>query len=142
MKQAIVKKEYSLLIKQKEMLIEQLEKTPIIQSCCEKLRIPRSTFYRWKNEDFEFSEKIDGALIRGRTLINELAESKVINAISNGEMVACFFWLKHNSRQYIIAQKEIAHEEPGHFRVTIINSETREMKEKPKVTFAKIKNTR
>jgi len=140
MKQTIIKKESSLPAKQKDLIIEHLEKMPIIQSCCEKLNIPRSTLYRWKNEDLEFAERMENSLIKGKTLINELAESKIINAMRNGEMVACFFWLKHNSRHYIQAQKEIAQEESSRFQVTIISPNA--TKEKQKVTFAKIKNTR
>jgi len=142
MEEIIIKKESSLAKKQKELLIEHLEKLPIIQSCCEKLNIPRSTFYRWKNEDLEFAERTESSLIRGRTLINELAESKLINAMRNNELVACIFWLKHNSGHYINAQKEIAQVDSSRFRVTIINSQSKEIKETPKVTFAKIKNTR
>ena len=86
--------------KNKELLIEQLKKTPIIQIVCEKLNIARSTFYRWKNEDEQFSEKVDNAIIEGNQLINDLAESKLISAIKDQNMTGIIFWLKNHHKTY------------------------------------------
>ena len=86
--------------KNKEILIKQLKKTPIIQIVCEKLNIARSTFYRWKNEDKQFSKKVDNAIIEGNQLINDLAESKLISAIKDQNMTGIIFWLKNHHRTY------------------------------------------
>ena len=42
--------------KSKQLLIEQLRKTPIVLVACEKMGISRATFYRWFKEDEKFKE--------------------------------------------------------------------------------------
>ena len=105
MSKKLVKKENNCRViarqeKQKELLIEQLGKTPITQIACEKLGIARSTFYRWRDEDLEFKEKLIQALIKGKSLINDMAESKLIAGIQNNNMQAITYWLRHNHENY------------------------------------------
>ena len=86
--------------KNKELLLEQLKKTPIIQVACEKSGIGRATFYRWKKEDEEFSLKSDEALTEGSALVNDIAESQLMSAIKDKNLTAIIFWLKHHHRDY------------------------------------------
>lgn len=105
MSKKIIKQENNCRIinrqeKQKESLIEQLSKAPIIQIACEKLGVARSTIYRWRDEDPKFENRLAEAIGRGRLLINDLAESKLITAIKNGNLSAATYWLKHNHSNY------------------------------------------
>lgn len=84
----------------KNQLIEQLEKTPIVQIVCQKSQISRATFYRWKKEDEDFCSKADKAMCEGKKLINDYAESQVIAAIKEGNLTAAFYWLNHNHKSY------------------------------------------
>ncbi len=81
--------------KDKELFLEQLRKTPIIQVACEKTNISRQTAYRWKREDPDFSTSFDAALKEGRELINDVAISQLLQAIKNGNMTAIQLWLKN-----------------------------------------------
>lgn len=81
--------------KNKELLLEQLKKTPILQIACDKTGIGRASVYRWKNEDPVFAKSFDEALTEGRHLINDVAISQLLNAIKNGNMSAITFWLKN-----------------------------------------------
>jgi len=81
--------------KDKELFLEQLRKTPIIQVACEKTNISRQTAYRWKREDPDFSASFDAALKEGRELINDVAISQLLQAIKNGNMTAIQLWLKN-----------------------------------------------
>ena len=51
--------------KEREVLVEQLRKTPIVQYACEKSNISRATYYRWKAEDKAFCEEAERALQEG-----------------------------------------------------------------------------
>ena len=84
----------------KQLLIEQLKKTPIIQVACEKTGIGRATFYRWKNEDSEFSQAIETSIGEGVSLINEMAESQLISAIKDKNFSAIAYWLNHRHPAY------------------------------------------
>lgn len=86
--------------KTKELLIEQLKKTPIIQISCEKIGIARASFYRWKNKDKEFAKAAEEAILEGETLITEMSESQLISMIRNGNFQAVQLWLRHHHPKY------------------------------------------
>src|SRR3989338_6455054 len=58
------------------------------------------TFYRWKKEDAEFGKKVDEALLDGRLLVNDLAESQLIGAIKDRSLPAVPYWLRHHHPSY------------------------------------------
>lgn len=86
--------------KDKKTLIENLEKTPIIQMACEKTGISRATYYRWRIDDREFSKNADKALDDGVSLMNDYAESQLISSIRDKNMTAIIYWLKHRHKAY------------------------------------------
>ncbi|MBU6214764.1 hypothetical protein KGM48_02890 [Patescibacteria group bacterium] len=86
--------------KAKEALLEQLRKTPILQIACEKVDISRVTLYRWRAESKEFSKAVDDAMLEGRLLVNDLAESQLIGAIKDRNISAIVTWLRHNHTTY------------------------------------------
>ena len=86
--------------KNKQLLIEQLKKTPIIQIACEKTGIGRATFYRWKKDDKNFSTQVDEALLDGNELVNDMAESQLMSAIRDKNLTAIIFWLKNHHQSY------------------------------------------
>lgn len=85
---------------QKAELIKQLKKTPIVEVACKKLGIGRATYYRWKKDDPKFAEEAEFALDEGSQLVNDMAESQLINAIKEGNMTGIIFWLKNHHKQY------------------------------------------
>ena len=86
--------------KEKELVISQLKKTPIVQIASEKAGIGRATYYRWRKEDPEFAKESDVALSEGSLLVNDLAESQLMSAIRDKNMTAIIFWLKHHHPAY------------------------------------------
>jgi hypothetical protein len=86
--------------KQKELFVEQLKKTPIVQIVCERLDIGRSTFYRWERQDKKFAEECSKAILEGNYLISDLAESQLVSAIKDKNLSAITFWLKTHHPTY------------------------------------------
>ncbi len=86
--------------KTKELIIEQLKKTPIVQIASEKSGVGRATYYRWRKEDKEFAKSTEAALLEGRLLVNDMAESQLISAIRDQNLGAIVFWLKHHHPSY------------------------------------------
>lgn len=84
----------------KEALLAQLKKTPIISLACSKAGVGRATYYRWKTENEDFSKHADQAIREGRLFINDLAESKLLASIQEQNMTGIIFWLKHNHPAY------------------------------------------
>jgi len=83
----------------KQLLIENLRKTPIISVVCEKLGIGRASYYRWR-EDPEFAKACDLAINEGSQVVNDLAEAQLLTAIKNGNLGAIIFWLKNRHSMY------------------------------------------
>jgi len=81
--------------------LEQLERVPNVSLACEKVGIARNTVYRWRGEDPDFKARMDTALMAGTDSMNDLAESKLITHINNGNMRAIQYWLDNNKKNYI-----------------------------------------
>ncbi len=86
--------------KEKQLLIEQLKKTPIVQIACERVGVGRATYYRWRKEDEEFKKTTDEAIIEGETLITEQSESQLISLIRDKNFPAIQLWLKSHHPKY------------------------------------------
>jgi len=84
----------------KKMLLKKLREVPIVQAACKKINVGRATYYRWKKEDKKFAEKAELAVQEGVKTVNDLAEYSIISAISNKDMAAAKFWLKHRHEAY------------------------------------------
>lgn len=86
--------------RQKELIIEQLRKSPVVQICCEKLSISRSSYYRWRTEDEKFAADCDEALEEGCGLVNDMAESQLMSSIRDGNLTGVIFWLRSHHDKY------------------------------------------
>ena len=85
---------------QKQAFLEQLPKYPIVQVACEKSGVGRSTYYAWRKDDKEFAKEADKAISSGELFINDMAESRLIQNIQNGNNTAIIFWLKNHHGGY------------------------------------------
>lgn len=103
MSETIVKKQE----RKKELLLEKLTKTPIVQAVCQKVGIDRATYYRWKKEDLVFAGKAEQALKEGCLFINDMAESQLISAIKDKHMTAIIFWLKNHHKSYMQPNRDL-----------------------------------
>lgn len=83
-----------------KLIIESLERTPIIESVCSKMQIARSTLYRWMEDDEEFRDGVRYALESGRDVVSDVAESHLVNYVRSGNMGALKYWLSNNNERY------------------------------------------
>lgn len=84
----------------KNAVLEQLKKLPIIQAACQKAGIGRASFYRWKIEDKQFAKDADEAIAEGIEMINDLSENQLIMAIKDQNFSAIRFWLQNRHKAY------------------------------------------
>ena len=85
---------------QKELLLEQLRKVPILQIAFEKAGVSRATYYRWRNDDANFKKLAEEALSEGVELINDMGESQLITLIRDRNLPAISLWLRHHHPKY------------------------------------------
>lgn len=86
--------------REKALLLENLQKIPIVHIACEKSSIGRATYYRWREEDSVFSKAADDALTEGEAFITDMSESRLITLIKEGKFPAVHLWLRHHHRKY------------------------------------------
>ncbi|WKZ26083.1 MAG: hypothetical protein QY322_02105 [bacterium] len=84
----------------KELLLLQFTKIPIVQIACEKVGISRASYYRWRQEDKDFADKSDVAIGEGTLLMNDMAESQLLSLIKDKHPTGIIFWLKHHHPTY------------------------------------------
>lgn len=86
--------------KTKQIIIDELAKTPIVEVVCKRSSISRATYYRWRKDDKEFAQATDEATVDGTKIINDMAESQLISAIRDKNLTAIIFWLKNHHIVY------------------------------------------
>lgn len=84
----------------KELLLSQLKKTPVVQIACEKAGVARATYYRWRKSDKKFTKAADEAMLEGILFMNDFAESQLLSAIKDGKFPATKYWLTHHHPSY------------------------------------------
>lgn len=85
--------------KLKEAFLEQLKRTPTIETACQKVGIARATVYRWINGNKHFKKKVEDGLTEGRTFMSDVAENQLFSLIGEKEFKAIKLYLStHNPR--------------------------------------------
>jgi len=87
--------------KNKELLLVQLRKMPILQIACERAGIARSTYYRWRDENNEFGKSADKAINEGDAFITDMAESQLISLVKDKHFPAIQLWLRQHHPKYM-----------------------------------------
>lgn len=86
--------------RKQSQLIKELEGNPIVERACRKTDTPRSTYYRWCDQDLSFKSAVKAAQDKGRDKLNDFVESKLLENIDANLHQAITFWLRHNSKLY------------------------------------------
>ncbi|MEO6536179.1 MAG: hypothetical protein ABIT47_00670 [Candidatus Paceibacterota bacterium] len=86
--------------KVKDTFLEQLRKVPIVQVACEKVGVSRNSVYRWKNDDPEFAQEMETALIDGEALVNDMSENQLLVLIREKNWHAISFWLRKRNPKF------------------------------------------
>lgn len=87
--------------KLKQKIIDELADNPIVSLVCDKFNFSRQTFYRWRNEDKDFSQKVDESTFLGQEKINDLAESKLVKKIKEEHWQAIKYRLDNRKVEYM-----------------------------------------
>ena len=80
----------------KESLLSALEQSlGVVTVACKKAKIPRSTYYKWLNEDTEFATKVKEL----ENVALDFAESQLHKQISENSTAATIFYLKTKGKK-------------------------------------------
>ena len=74
----------------KESLLKSLEQSlGVVTVACKNADVPRSTYYKWINEDEEFADQVKDI----ENIALDFAESKLHEQIQGGNTTAAIFYL-------------------------------------------------
>lgn len=86
--------------KDREAILTQLKKMPILQIACERAGVARSSYYRWRDSDEEFRKATDEAIAEGEAFITDMSESQLISLIRDKHFPAVQLWLRQHHPKY------------------------------------------
>lgn len=102
-------------------MIKALEQSlGIVTVACKKAEIPRSTFYKWLNEDEDFAKEVKDI----ENIALDFAESQLHKQISENSTSATIFYLKTKGKKRgYIERQEITGADgvPTNFQIEIID---------------------
>jgi len=85
--------------KAKEAFLDQLKRTPTIETACQKVGIARATIYRWIRSTKKFEKQVNDALTEGRSFMSDIAENQLFSLIGDKKIEAIRLYLStHNPR--------------------------------------------
>lgn len=84
----------------KRKAIQHLKEIPIPTYVCQRIGVPKSTYYKWRKIDEAFKEASDEAIISGKLSLNDIAKSQLVKLINDGDYRSISFWLKHNDPDF------------------------------------------
>ena len=93
----------------KQAVLLQLKKNPVIQSACHRANIDKSTVYRWMKQDTAFAEILKETQKEGHEFICDMAESQLIKKIGDGDRTSCIFYLKTHRKNEFSEQINYEH---------------------------------
>ena len=106
----------------KESLLASLEQSlGVVTVACKKADIPRSTYYKWLNEDSDFAREVRDI----ENVALDFAESQLHKQISDNSTAATIFYLKTKGKKRgYVERQEITGADgmPTHFEIEIIEN--------------------
>ena len=88
------------LARDKDKVLEALAKAGNVRLACQSAGISRMTLYRWRVEDEPFDLACEEALRLGKEEMNDLAQSRLLQAIERGELKAVTYQLSRRHPDY------------------------------------------
>ena len=91
----------------KKVLVSALEQTlGVITQACKKVDVPRSTFYKWYNEDATFKKEVDDI----QDIAIDFVESQLFQQIKDHNTTATIFFLKSKAKaRGYVERQEVEH---------------------------------
>jgi len=95
----------------KKQLLKALEESMgIVTNACKRVKLDRSTFYRYYNEDEQFASDVDSM----QEYVLDFAENKLLQNIQDKKETSIIFYLKTKGKKRgYIEKQEIDHQSNG-----------------------------
>lgn len=81
-------------------LVQHLRDIPIATYACQRVGVPKATYYKWRKTDEVFLKASNEAIATGKLTLNDIAKSQLVKLIKEGDYRSISFWLKHNDDDF------------------------------------------
>jgi hypothetical protein len=88
-------------------LLDELSKHGIISAACKRAGLSKAQYYRWHKDDPIFKEAADEALVLGLQEANDLARSRLLQKIDQGEGWAIRYQLSRRDPSYRLPPERV-----------------------------------
>jgi hypothetical protein len=84
----------------KEKVLGELRRMPIVTVACKRSNISTATYYRWRYEDAQFEDDSDEAIRQGSLIVNDMVESQLLKGINEGVPMLIMYYLNNRHPNY------------------------------------------
>jgi hypothetical protein len=88
-------------------LLEELAKHGIVSVACKRAGLSKAQYYRWYKDDPTFKEAADEAHMLGAQEVNDLARSRLLQKIDQGESWAIRYHLSRRDGEYKLPPERV-----------------------------------
>ncbi|NCS98825.1 hypothetical protein GW764_01425 [Candidatus Parcubacteria bacterium] len=113
----------------RDALLDQLRRTPTLETSCQKVGISRASVYRWIAGSKKFERQVDEALNDGRKFMSDIAENQLFSLIGDKKIEAIRLYLSTHNPRYSnklelsgsveTKEKPLTKEEKKHIRAAL-----------------------
>lgn len=84
----------------KKRFLEALRTSHMVLPTCRKTQISKSKYYRWRQQDSKFAKAADAAIQEAIDIVNDVADSTIVNGVRDQDRDYTKFWLSHRHPAY------------------------------------------
>ncbi len=92
----------------KKRFLEALRTNHMVLPACRKTGISKSKYYRWRQQDHKFAKVADEAMQEAIDIVNDVADSTIVNGVKDQDRDYTKFWLSHRHPAYAEQLKQAA----------------------------------
>jgi hypothetical protein len=81
------------ILKQQDKVLEHLRESGNVSFACKRAGLSRETYYRWIKDNEDFAVKAQQSITDGKSFVNDLAHTKLMQSINEGYFPAVKFQL-------------------------------------------------
>ena len=105
----------------RERVLVELRKMPIISVACERSDIGRTTVHRWINEDEEFERAVDEAMHQGDELMNDMGKSQLLSLIKDKKWEAVRYFLEKHHPEFLSEKAREAQNKKSEVKIILLH---------------------
>jgi hypothetical protein len=107
--------------REKEVLLEQLRKMPVISIACERANVGRTTFHRWIKEDAAFEEAVNDAMSEGDKVLDDVGKTQLVSLMKDKKWEAVKYFLEKHHPEFLSEKAREARDKKSDIKIILLH---------------------